>query len=53
MPDPNGRLLDPVEGAAHFAVSAAKGRRLIKQMAACLPGYLVPKLVCELAGGKL
>ncbi len=45
-------LLDPVEGTAHFAVSAAKGRRLIKQMAACLPGYLVPKLVCELAGEK-
>jgi L-lysine 2,3-aminomutase len=43
-------LLDPVQGAAHFAVSAAEGRRLIQQMTDRLPGYLVPKLVCETAG---
>jgi L-lysine 2,3-aminomutase len=43
-------LLDPVQGAAHFAVSAATGRSLVQQMTARLPGYLVPKLVCEVAG---
>lgn len=43
-------LLDPVQGTAHFSVSAAEGENLIKQMSARLPGYLVPKLVQEIAG---
>jgi L-lysine 2,3-aminomutase len=43
-------LLDPVQGAEHFAVSAEEGRHLIQQITARLPGYLVPKLVCELPG---
>jgi L-lysine 2,3-aminomutase len=43
-------LLDPVQGAAHFAVSAEEANHLIQQITAQLPGYLVPKLVCELPG---
>lgn len=43
-------LLDPVQGAAHFAVSAAEGQRLIEQISTRLPGYLVPKFVHEIAG---
>lgn len=42
--------LDKVTGAAHFAVDDAVARQLHKQMAAQLPGYLVPRLVRELAG---
>lgn len=43
-------LLDPVAGAAHFSVDANTGKQLIQQMAARLPGYLVPKLVREIPG---
>jgi len=43
-------LLDPVAGSAHFDVPEATGRRLIAQLAAELPGYLVPRLVREQAG---
>lgn len=43
-------LLDPVAGAAHFSVDASTGKQLIQQMTARLPGYLVPKLVCEIPG---
>jgi EF-P beta-lysylation protein EpmB len=43
-------LLDPVAGAAHFAVDEAVGRRLLAQMRARLPGYLVPRLVRESPG---
>ncbi|MBS0351939.1 MAG: EF-P beta-lysylation protein EpmB, partial [Proteobacteria bacterium] len=45
-------LLDPVEGAAHFSVSAAKGKKLLKDLSARLPGYLVPRFVVEKAGEK-
>jgi len=47
-------LLDPVQGAQHFAVTAEQGQDLIRHMHARLPGYLVPKLVCEIpsANGK-
>lgn len=41
-------LLDPVEGAEHFSVCAEEGRKIIKQITEKLPGYLVPKFVCEL-----
>lgn len=40
-------LLDPVEGAAHFAVSEQKARLLMQEITEQLPGYLVPKLVKE------
>jgi len=43
-------LLDKVQGAQHFEVSEASGKRLIREMQAQLAGYLVPKLVKEIAG---
>jgi EF-P beta-lysylation protein EpmB len=42
--------LDPVEGAAHFAVSDANAAHLLKALRSRLPGYLVPRLVREIAG---
>lgn len=44
-------LLDRAQGTAHFDVSAEQGRRLIEAMRKLLPGYLVPRLVREDAGG--
>ncbi|TVQ94361.1 MAG: EF-P beta-lysylation protein EpmB [Chromatiaceae bacterium] len=43
-------LLDPVQGAAHFAVPRSRARALLRALRAELPGYLVPRLVCEVAG---
>ncbi|HEY8518995.1 MAG TPA: EF-P beta-lysylation protein EpmB [Gammaproteobacteria bacterium] len=43
-------LLDPVQGAAHFDVPAERGRELVAELRARLPGYLVPRLVREDAG---
>jgi EF-P beta-lysylation protein EpmB len=43
-------MLDPVSGAAHFEVSDAEAKRLHAEVAARLPGYLVPKLVREVPG---
>ena len=43
-------LLDPVAGAAHFDVPAGRARRLLRALAAALPGYLVPRLVREVPG---
>ncbi|MEH6548725.1 MAG: EF-P beta-lysylation protein EpmB [Pseudomonadales bacterium] len=43
-------LLDPVAGAAHFAVETDQAAKLYQQMLASLPGYLVPRLVREIAG---
>ncbi|MEM9554285.1 MAG: EF-P beta-lysylation protein EpmB [Acidobacteriota bacterium] len=40
-------LLDRVHGAAHFEVATATARRLIHDLTAELPGYLVPRLVRE------
>jgi EF-P beta-lysylation protein EpmB len=42
--------LDPVAGAAHFQVPIARGRRLIAQLRAALPGYAIPRYVQELPG---
>jgi len=42
--------LDPVRGAAHFAVDDERARALAGQLAARLPGYLVPRLVREVPG---
>lgn len=42
--------LDPVAGAAHFAVPDSTAIKLAKSLAARLPGYLVPKLVREEPG---
>lgn len=43
-------LLDPVQGAAHFEVGKKDASRLISEMRNKLPGFLVPKLVLEIAG---
>jgi EF-P beta-lysylation protein EpmB len=47
--------LDRVAGAAHFAVPDARARELADALHRRLPGYLVPRLVREVAGapGKL
>jgi EF-P beta-lysylation protein EpmB len=42
--------LDRVRGAAHFAVADERARALAGQLAARLPGYLVPRLVREVSG---
>ncbi len=43
-------MLDPVTGAAHFDVMDEQAGQLIATLRASLPGYLVPKLVREVAG---
>ncbi len=43
-------LLDPVRGAAHFDVSVERARQLLADLAASMPGYLVPRLVREEPG---
>jgi EF-P beta-lysylation protein EpmB len=42
--------LDRVQGTAHFEVTDERARELIAALSAGLPGYLVPKLVREIAG---
>lgn len=42
--------LDPVAGAAHFAVEIDRGRELIRRLRAELPGYAVPRYVQETPG---
>ena len=42
--------LDRVQGAAHFEVPDAEARRLLRELRAALPGYLVPQLVRDQAG---
>ncbi len=42
--------LDPIAGAAHFLVNDETAIKLHQQIAAQLPGYLVPKLVREVPG---
>jgi len=44
--------LDAVAGAAHFAVDDERARTLHSSLAACLPGYLLPRLVRELPGAS-
>lgn len=43
-------VLDKVQGAAHFDLTEARALRLHQELAARLPGYLVPRLVREIAG---
>ena len=45
-------LLDPVAGAAHFDVSETTARRLLGELSARSPGYLVPRLVREVEGAS-
>lgn len=41
-------MLDPVQGAMHFAVSESRASKIIDGMRGKLPGYLVPRLVREI-----
>ncbi|WP_022975451.1 EF-P beta-lysylation protein EpmB [Nevskia ramosa] len=43
-------VLDRVAGAAHFDVSELTAQTIMRELAARLPGYLVPRLVREIAG---
>ncbi len=45
-------LLDKATGTGHFEVSEIEAIALIQQVQSTLPGYLVPKLVKEQAGGS-
>ncbi len=42
--------LDRVSGTAHFEADRDRGRLLVQQLAARLPGYAVPRFVQEIAG---
>jgi L-lysine 2,3-aminomutase len=43
-------VLDRVSGAAHFDLPDARAQELAGELAARLPGYLVPRLVREVEG---
>ncbi|MDX1569887.1 MAG: EF-P beta-lysylation protein EpmB, partial [Xanthomonadales bacterium] len=43
-------MLDPVAGAAHFAVPDEKAQELMHRIRCLLPGFLVPRLVREMPG---
>lgn len=43
-------LVDPVQGAAHFDVKEETAIKIVQEMLATLPGFLMPKLVREIAG---
>lgn len=43
-------VLDPVRGAAHFDVPDEIAQRIVGEVSARLPGYLVPRLVREVHG---
>ena len=43
-------LLDRVQGAAHFEVAEPQARDIVARLRGRLPGYLVPRLVREIAG---
>jgi EF-P beta-lysylation protein EpmB len=43
-------LFDAVQGAAHFDVQEEEAVAIVKEMLANLPGFLMPKLVREIAG---
>ena len=43
-------LFDKVQGVAHFDVTEAEAKKITLQLMAILPGYLMPKLVREIAG---
>ncbi len=45
-------LLDKVEGSAHFDTTLKDAKQIYKNLQTILPGYLVPKLVQEIAGEK-
>ena len=44
--------LDRVAGGLHFESSIATGRAIVEHLRNHLPGYAVPKFVCEVAGQR-
>lgn len=45
-------MLDHVQGSAHFEVSDSDAVRIHQQLRTVLPGYMLPRLVREVAGEK-
>jgi len=45
--------LDKAEGAAHFEVEIEKGKKLLEQLRASLPGYAIPRYAIEIPGEKI
>jgi EF-P beta-lysylation protein EpmB len=45
-------LLDKAAGTGHFEITETTARAIINEVQATLPGYLVPKLVKEVAGER-
>jgi EF-P beta-lysylation protein EpmB len=43
-------MFDPVQGVAHFDVYETQAKIIVQEMMATLPGFLMPKLVREIAG---
>lgn len=43
-------MLDPVAGASHFDVPPSQALQIMSELRTALPGYLVPRLVREVAG---
>jgi EF-P beta-lysylation protein EpmB len=43
-------MFDPVQGVAHFDVPEYQAKSIVTEMMAILPGFLMPKLVREIAG---
>ncbi|GAA6204651.1 EF-P beta-lysylation protein EpmB [Thalassotalea sp. SU-HH00458] len=43
-------LFDKVQGVAHFDTDDSSAKNIVKQMMATLPGFLMPKVVREIAG---
>lgn len=43
-------LFDPVRGAAHFDVAETQAKAIMRELFTRLPGFLIPRLVRELAG---
>jgi len=43
-------LFDKVQGVAHFDVEEQQAKEIVQQMMAKLPGFLMPKVVREIAG---
>jgi EF-P beta-lysylation protein EpmB len=43
-------VLDRVTGAAHFDLPEQRAREIAGELASCMPGYLVPRLVREVEG---
>jgi len=43
-------MFDPVQGVAHFDIDENQAKEIVREMMEILPGFLMPKLVREIAG---